>query len=147
MVKDPVCGMEVDEASTPHYTHYRHKTLFFCSENCKRSFDMADETDRRSWWRKLLDRMIDTNVKVFGRVSSKDAHEGRAEYPLLQQEVKLPKMNIEVDPVCQMEVPKGNAPATRQYQGKSYYFCAIECANRFDANPEIYTGGVKGSFF
>lgn len=147
MVKDPVCGMEVEEESTSHYTHYRHKTVYFCSEVCKQSFDMADETKKRSWWQKLLDRIIDSNVKVFGRVSSKNEHEGRAEYPLLQQEVRLPKIKLAVDPVCQMEVQKGNAPATRQYKGKSYYFCAVACAKRFDENPEIYTGGMKGSSF
>jgi len=143
MIKDPVCGMEVNEKSTPYYTHYTHETLFFCSQICKQSYDMSDETDQRSWWRKKLDRIIKTNVSEFGRVSSKNDHEGRAGYPLCQHEFKLPKMDMAFDPVCQNEVEKGNSPATRKYKGTIYYFCAIECTNRFDESPERYTGGMK----
>lgn len=143
MVRDPVCGMEVNEESTPFYTHYTRATVFFCSKLCKESYDLSDETDQRSWWRKLLDRIIDSNVKEYGRVSSKSEHEGRAEYPLCQHDIKIPRMDIEFDPVCQTEVEKGNAPATRQYKGKSYYFCAAGCVNRFDERPGIYTGEMK----
>jgi len=144
MVRDPVCGMEVNEESTPYYTHYTHVTVFFCSKLCKESYDMSDETDQRSWLRKLLDRIIDSNVKEFGRVSPKDAHEGRAAYPFIQQEVKPPKIDMAFDPVCQTEVEKGNAPVTRKYKGTAYYFCSGGCISRFDENPEIYTGGMKG---
>ncbi|MCF8084061.1 MAG: YHS domain-containing protein [Deltaproteobacteria bacterium] len=34
MVKDPVCGMEVDEGKTQYSTRYRGETYFFCSEDC-----------------------------------------------------------------------------------------------------------------
>jgi YHS domain-containing protein len=143
MVKDPVCGMEVNEESTVYYTHYRHETVFFCSEICKQSYDISDETDHRSWLRKSLDRIIGSNVREFGRVSSKNDSEGRAEYPLCQHVIKVPKMDFAFDPVCQTEVEKGNAPSTRQIEGKSYYFCSAVCVNRFDERPEIYTGGMK----
>lgn len=143
MVKDPVCGMEVNEVSTPYYTHYTHMTVFFCSKLCKESYDMSEETDQRPWLRKLLDRIIDSNVKEFGRVSSMNDHEGRAEYPLLQHEIKLPKMDRESDPVCQTEIEKGTAPSVRQYKGKNYYFCSAGCVKRFDEYPEIYTGGMN----
>ena len=142
MSQDPVCGMQINEETTPYYTHYRHETVFFCSKLCKESFDRSDETDQRSWLRKLLDRVIDSNVKEFGRVSSKNDHEGRAEYPLCQHEIKLPKMDRDFDPVCQTEIEKGNAPAIRPYKGKTYYFCSSGCVKRFDENPEIYTGGM-----
>ncbi|MGB9857382.1 MAG: copper-translocating P-type ATPase [Dictyoglomaceae bacterium] len=39
MVKDPVCGMEIDERSTKFSTEYLGKTYFFCSENCKSKFE------------------------------------------------------------------------------------------------------------
>jgi Cu+-exporting ATPase len=37
-VKDPVCGMTVDEQS-PHWTLYRGSELHFCSAGCKAKFD------------------------------------------------------------------------------------------------------------
>jgi YHS domain-containing protein len=39
MATDPVCGMSVDEKSAPAQTNYRGKTYYFCSKECKASFD------------------------------------------------------------------------------------------------------------
>jgi len=36
--KDPVCGMDVDPASSPK-SEYKGKTYHFCSDHCKREFD------------------------------------------------------------------------------------------------------------
>jgi Cu+-exporting ATPase len=43
-----------------------------------------------------------------------------------------------IDPVCKMEVDEKKAPATSEYKGKKYYFCAMGCKKAFDANPEKY---------
>ena len=40
------------------------------------------------------------------------------------------------DPICGMEVDEEEAPATSEYKGKTYYFCAVSCKNEFDKNPE-----------
>lgn len=42
------------------------------------------------------------------------------------------------DPVCGMDVDESNAPATSEYEGSTYYFCAPGCKREFDANPEKY---------
>jgi len=42
------------------------------------------------------------------------------------------------DPVCGMEVNEKTAPATSQYKGTTYYFCAPGCKKAFDADPEKY---------
>lgn len=42
------------------------------------------------------------------------------------------------DPVCGMQVEQSQAAAQSQYQGKTYYFCSLECKQRFDANPKQY---------
>lgn len=42
---------------------------------------------------------------------------------------------MEKDVVCEMDVDPARAPATSQYQGKTYYFCSVECKNKFEANP------------
>ncbi|OYX33558.1 MAG: copper-translocating P-type ATPase [Caulobacterales bacterium 32-69-10] len=38
-VKDPVCGMDVDPAKTPHKAHYEGHEYFFCSAGCRTKFE------------------------------------------------------------------------------------------------------------
>ena len=42
------------------------------------------------------------------------------------------------DPVCGMTVNPAGAPATREYEGKTYFFCNPGCAETFDKNPAKY---------
>jgi len=39
MVKDPVCGMNVDETKTKHSSTFQGETYHFCSAGCKARFD------------------------------------------------------------------------------------------------------------
>ncbi len=50
------------------------------------------------------------------------------------REVKL----MAVDPICKMEVDEKKAAATYEYKGKTYYFCAVGCKERFAQDPEKY---------
>jgi YHS domain-containing protein len=43
-----------------------------------------------------------------------------------------------IDPVCKMQVEEAKAAATSEYQGKTYYFCALGCKKSFEQNPEKY---------
>jgi len=43
MVKDPVCGMEVDEKKAAATSVYQGKTYFFCALSCKATFQKAPE--------------------------------------------------------------------------------------------------------
>ena len=47
------------------------------------------------------------------------------------------------DLVCGMEIEKATAAATTQYQGKTYYFCAVACKKQFDQNPQKFVGKSK----
>ncbi len=38
MVKDPVCGMEVDPKKAARHTEHNGKTYYFCSEGCLKRF-------------------------------------------------------------------------------------------------------------
>ena len=52
------------------------------------------------------------------------------------------------DPVCGMEVNEADAPAQSEFGGKTYFFCATECKEKFDANPEQFTterGEARGT--
>ena len=43
-IKDPVCNMSVDKNKTKFSTVYKEKVYYFCSENCKMTFDANKET-------------------------------------------------------------------------------------------------------
>lgn len=42
------------------------------------------------------------------------------------------------DPVCNMNVYEKKAAAISVYKGKTYYFCAKVCKEKFDKEPEKY---------
>lgn len=39
MVKDPVCGMDVDPKKAAGKSDYQGQTYYFCSPGCKKAFD------------------------------------------------------------------------------------------------------------
>lgn len=39
MARDPVCGMQVDEAQAAGRSEYQGQTYYFCSASCKQQFD------------------------------------------------------------------------------------------------------------
>lgn len=43
MVKDPVCGMEVDENQAKHKTQHAGETYYFCASACKETFEKDPE--------------------------------------------------------------------------------------------------------
>jgi Cu+-exporting ATPase len=49
---------------------------------------------------------------------------------------------MQIDPVCGMDVDEASAAATSEYKGKTYYFCATSCKERFDQSPEKYINPV-----
>lgn len=42
------------------------------------------------------------------------------------------------DPVCGMTVAVNADSITRDYDGKTYYFCGEHCANNFAKAPQIF---------
>jgi YHS domain-containing protein len=48
MVKDPVCGMELDEETANIKTEIKGKTYFFCSEFCLRNFFSTEHPTQRN---------------------------------------------------------------------------------------------------
>jgi Cu+-exporting ATPase len=47
-------------------------------------------------------------------------------------------MMAEKDPVCGMTVEPDSAAATADYDGKTYYFCSVDCKEEFEEDPESY---------
>jgi YHS domain-containing protein len=49
------------------------------------------------------------------------------------------------DPVCGMTVDENTAPAQSNYKGKTYYFCAQSCKEKFDADPDRFAKPQAGA--
>jgi len=43
-----------------------------------------------------------------------------------------------IDPVCKMTVDEKKAAATYEYKGKTYYFCAVSCKDKFSKDSEEF---------
>ncbi len=46
--------------------------------------------------------------------------------------------NMQIDPICGMQVDENTAQYKSEYNGKTYYFCASGCKKAFDSEPEKY---------
>lgn len=42
------------------------------------------------------------------------------------------------DPICGMMIEEGDAVATSDHEGTTYYFCSMDCKEEFDSAPEDY---------
>jgi YHS domain-containing protein len=56
-----------------------------------------------------------------------------------KKEVKI----MAIDPVCGMTVDENKAAAKHEYQGKTYYFCAVGCKEKFAQAPEKFVKQEK----
>jgi P-type Cu+ transporter len=43
VVKDPVCGMDIEAATAAGQTEYKAQTYYFCGLKCKEKFDLNPE--------------------------------------------------------------------------------------------------------
>jgi len=48
-----------------------------------------------------------------------------------------------IDPVCGMEISREAAFASKDYEGKTYYFCAPSCLEKFEKSPQTYADRSK----
>jgi YHS domain-containing protein len=49
------------------------------------------------------------------------------------------------DPVCGMTIDEKTAKGQSEYQGQTYYFCAVICKTRFDQDPAKYVKSQNAS--
>ncbi len=113
---DPICGMVVDPARAAGRYDYKGKTYYFCAVSCLERF-RADP-----------DKAL--NKKPLNVISMPTP---RKSLPMMQ-----PVQQGEIDPVCGMNVHPDRAAGSFEYRGKTYYFCATRCLEKFRAEPEYY---------
>ena len=127
VVKDPVCGMNLDEGKAKTAglkSEHQGKSYYFCSDRCKRQFD-TDPT------RYLAESTPD---------------QGSCDHTSPGSDIKV-KAEIVKDPVCGAqvdEVKAKEAGRTGEYQGKLYYFCSDNCKQRFAKAPKVFCGESPG---
>lgn len=47
-------------------------------------------------------------------------------------------MQLHIDPVCKMKIQDDIAQWKYEYKGKTYYFCAKGCMEKFSKEPDKY---------
>ncbi|HSA88094.1 MAG TPA: YHS domain-containing protein, partial [Nitrospira sp.] len=65
-------------------------------------------------------------------------HAGHDRMSEVSQDMKGHAAHVkpEIDPICGMTVDPARAAGQYDYKGKTYYFCAVSCLERFRADPE-----------
>jgi len=46
--------------------------------------------------------------------------------------------NMQIDPICGMQVDEKTAQFKTEYKGNTYYFCSAGCKKTFESEPEKY---------
>lgn len=48
-----------------------------------------------------------------------------------------------VDPVCKMDISREAAFASIDHEGRTYYFCAPSCRDKFKKSPKDFIGKTR----
>ena len=113
LVKDPVCGMNVNPATSAHHAAHEGKTYHFCCVGCAQKFSANP--------RKYLQAKPPAGLVVLGMPAATESRKAKAK-----------------DPVCGMDVDPATAKFRTSHSGKSYYFCCSSCLEKFRLSPEKY---------
>jgi Cu+-exporting ATPase len=116
MAIDPICGMTVDPPKAAGRHDYHGTIYYFCAVSCLERFRADPE---RALSKKPLNLIA--------------MPAPRKPLPMMQ-----PAEQGELDPVCGMRVNPATAAGSHDYKGKTYYFCAIRCRDKFRDDPDYY---------
>jgi len=125
-VKCPVSGKEIKKSEAKASCEYEGETYNFCCDNCKEVF----VKDPGKYVKKMGHAEHATHEH--------HSHEGTEEKHEAHSHAAHAHEGMVVDPVCNMEFKKEKAKATHEYNGKTYYFCAEKCKDKFVKNPGQY---------
>jgi YHS domain-containing protein/uncharacterized membrane protein YraQ (UPF0718 family) len=127
LVRDPVCGMSIDPATTKEQIEYQGATYHFCSPGCRSAF--AKDPARYT-------------AQVVPQVE----HAGHLGHSLVMAATPggdMQRQSSAIDPVCGMSVDPEHAEYRSFQKGETYYFCSAGCKETFDKDPAKYISGAK----
>jgi len=119
MAIDPICGMTVSPNTAAGRYDYKGEAYYFCGLSCLERFRADPE------------RAL--NKKPLNLVTMPSASSTRKPLPMMR-----PVSQGEIDPVCGMTVQPASAAGSHEFQGKTYYFCAVSCLTKFKKDPAYY---------
>ncbi len=125
MVRDPVCGMNVDSASATEQVEYMGTTHYFCSAGCRSKF----EKDPARYTAQVA------MLEPAGHLGHSHV---MAVTPTGEIERQMERQNSAFDPVCGMSVDPEHAEYRSFQKGDTYYFCSAACKAAFDKDPGKY---------
>jgi Cu+-exporting ATPase len=114
-VLDPVCGMQVDPATTTHHATHAGTEYHFCSARCRERF-LADP------------ERYATSIA---------GGEGKGSCCAAGQEAEA-SANEAIDPVCGMRVDPTTTSHHATHDGHDFHFCSARCREKFVADPPRY---------
>ncbi|MDE2377497.1 heavy metal translocating P-type ATPase [Bradyrhizobium sp.] len=127
-VRDPVCGMTVDPATSKHRLDHQGVTYHFCCAGCRTKF----EADPAKYLAKAKTESRPAAAGSCCGGHGNHAHHGHAD---AGAEVR--------DPVCGMTVDPATSKHRFDHQGMTYHFCSAGCRTKFVADPAKYLAPSK----
>jgi Cu+-exporting ATPase len=125
--RDPVCGMTVDPASTPHHADHAGRRWYFCSARCRERF-VADP-QRHS-----------AGTTATTAPAAPSCCHGHAE-----SGTTASAPSADRDPVCGMTVDPAASPHQADHAGRRWHFCSARCRERFVADPDRHLGAAAAA--
>ena len=116
--RDPICGMSVAIAGAKHRSDYAGETFYFCCVGCKTQFDAEPAR----------------YAKAAPVAIAMHAH-GLHAPPTASRDTAVASVK---DPVCGMTVDPATTPHHAEHNGRTHYFCAAGCRQKFIAHPSTY---------
>jgi P-type Cu+ transporter len=110
--RDPVCGMNVNPATSKHVHEHQGSKFYFCCAHCVEKF----KSDPGQY----LDKRRPSGLVALGMPKASPSASG------------------ERDPVCGMSADAATAKYIHEYSGKRYYFCSAHCLEKFQSSPQTY---------
>ncbi|BCA55769.1 P-type copper-exporting ATPase [Nitrospira sp. KM1] len=117
MAIDPICGMTVDPATAAGSFDYRGTTYYFCAQSCLNTFKADPERAVLSQPAALISLGKKKSLPMMPAAAPNSGH---------------------IDPVCGMTVQPDTAAGSHTYHGRTYYFCAQGCLNKFRDDPAYF---------
>jgi len=105
---------------------------FFYEDGIEYNLDMGSVTLP---WGESVQTALAVPASELERASENEGGESVAE------RVAREMAEMVTDVICGMPVRPGEAAATSEFSGETYYFCSTVCKARFDAAPHIYAAG------